>query len=1032
MSLPKLAVERPITATMILLSVLVVGGIALFRLPLAYLPTIDAPFIGVSIPYPNSNPQQIEREIVKPVEEVLSTMKGIKKLGARANADGAELWMEFDWGRKLDIVRMQVSEKMDQVEGSLPAGIGEIQIFSFNTNSMPVVQARVSAQGVDLSANYDLLEARVLNPLRRIDGVARVSLDGVAPRELYIDLVLDKVKTHDVDVGRLVEQLQSAGSNLVLGPVDEEGRRYTARSLGSFESIDAVKGLVVDPRGLTLGEIAEVSYEEPPIAYGRHLDGQYAIALEIFKESTANTVEVVSEVNRVLREEINEDPMLEGIAIFTWEDQGREITQGIQGLRTAGMIGAGLAIFSLYFFLRRLDSTLIVSLSIPFSLVATCGVLYFLGKSLNILSMMGLMLAVGMLVDNGIVVLESIDRRLRDLPDRHQAALVGAKEVSMAVIASTITTLIVFLPLVVGAKTGLTTWLREVGITISIALVCSLFSSLTLIPLVAAHFLKDKEKKPSRFLERLEAGYGRLLGWTLSHRWKTAGIIGLFLIVGLLPAFLGLVKQGMFSAVINERLYLSYEFTDFAYKSDAERAVNRVERILEEHTEEIGIASLYSWFRENEAATTMVLADKSLDDDEIKELRTRVREILPEIPGVKLRFEDDSEQGGSSTFFAVKLFGQDTGELYTIADEAARRLETLENVEDIVTPRTQGQREIQVRVDRDKAARLGMTSKDVSDIFGFTLGGMRLPRFKAGDQEIETWLALRLEDRQNLEDLRSLQFRTRDGTQVQLGDIATFEVVEKPPTITRENRKVQVAVRAVYEGEDWQKAKDEISGLMDAVDLPAGYSWGWNDRIIENENQNAEMGVNFLLALLLVYLVMASLFESLAQPFAILFSILFAVPGALWFLTATGTPMNLMAQIGFLILMGIVVNNGIVLLDHMNQLRARGLSDAEAVIQAGRDRLRPILMTAATTVIGLLPLAVGGAAVSGLMYFPMARTVMGGLVSSAFATLVVLPLLALGFEAIGRWTRRIWTASAPRTRSATVASEAPRAEPASP
>jgi HAE1 family hydrophobic/amphiphilic exporter-1 len=421
----------------------------------------------------------------------------------------------------------------------------------------------------------------------------------------------------------------------------------------------------------------------------------------------------------------------------------------------------------------------------------------------------------------------------------------------------------------------------------------------------------------------------------------------------------------------------------------------------------------------------MVMADKSLDDDEIKELRTKIRDALPEIPGVKLRFEDDSEQGGTSTFFAVKLFGQDTDELYAIADEAARRLETLENVQDIVTPRTQGQREIQVRVDRDKAARLGMTAQDVSEIFGFTLGGMRLPRFKAGDKEIETWLSLRLEDRENLEDLRALQFRAEDGTPIQLGDIATFEVVQKPSTIQRENRKVQVAVRAVYEGEDWQETQEEISGLMDALDLPAGYSWGWNDRIIENQNQNAEMGVNFLLALLLVYLVMASLFESLAQPFAILLSIFFAIPGAMWMLAATGTPMNLMAQIGFLILMGIVVNNGIVLLDHMNQLRARGLSDAEAVVEAGRDRLRPILMTAATTVIGLLPLAVGGAAVSGLMYFPMARTVMGGLISSAFATLIVLPLVALGVEWIGRWMQGIWRASRPRARETAAATEAP-------
>ncbi|MDX1631940.1 MAG: efflux RND transporter permease subunit [Thermoanaerobaculia bacterium] len=1030
MSLPKLAVERPITATMVLVSVLVIGGIALFRLSLAYLPTVDAPFIGVSVPYPNSNPQQIEREIVKPVEEILSTLEGIKKLRSEAGADGAEFWLEFDWGQELDIVRMQVSEKMDQIEASLPEAIGEVQIFSFNTNSMPVVQARISAQGVDLSANYELLEARVLNPLRRIDGVARVDLNGVAPRELFIDLILDEVKAHNVDIRALVQKLEGAGANTVLGPVDEEGKRYTARSLGSFDSIEAVGDLVIDETGLTLDEVAEISYEEPPIGFGRHLDGQHAIALEVFKESTANTVEVVDAVNRTLEEEINRDPLLAGINIFTWEDQGKEITSGIRGLRTAGLIGALLAIFSLYFFLRRLDSTLIVSLSIPFSIIAACGALYFMGKSLNILSMMGLMLAVGMLVDNGIVVLESIDRRLRDIPDRERAARIGTKEVSMAVIASTITTLIVFLPLVVGAKTGLTTWLREVGVTISVALVCSLFSSLTLIPLVAAHFLKNKEVKPSRFLVGLEERYAGVLGWTLDHRWKTAGLLVLFLGIGILPFPLGLVDWGMFTATITERLYLSYEFTDFAYKSEAERAVTRVERFLEKRREDFNIASIYSYFQENRAGTTMVMEDKSLDDDEMKELRSEIRESLPEIPGVKLRFENDSEQGGSSTFFAVKLYGQDTDELYGLADEAARRLDTLEGIEDIVTPRNQGQREVRVEVDREKIARMGMTAQDVSNLFGFTLGGMRLPRFKAGDREIETWLALRLEDRENLEDLKSIQFSDLEGRPIQLGDIARFEIVERPPRIRRENRKVQVAVDAVYEGDDWNDTKEEITGLMDALDLPAGYSWGWNDRIIENENQSAEMGVNFLLALLLVYLVMSSLFESLAQPFAILFSIVFALPGVFWTLAATGTPFNLMAQIGLLILMGIVVNNGIVLLDHMNQLRDRGLSEREAVLQAGRDRMRPILMTAATTVIGLLPLAAGGASVSGLMYFPMARTVMGGLITSAFVTLLVLPLAALMMEAVGRWLAGIWRASTPGLGRAPGTTGAAAGEPA--
>jgi HAE1 family hydrophobic/amphiphilic exporter-1 len=1008
MSLPKLSVRRPITTAMILASVLLVGVIAVNRLPLAFLPEVDAPFIIVQIPYPNSHPLQIEKEITKPVEEVLSTLSGVNRMSSESSADSARVRLEFSWGKDLDVVRMQVREKMDQVAPMLPEDTGEFIIISFNTNDIPVVEGRISAEGVDLSANYELLEARVINPLRRIPGVARVDLNGVEPRHLFIDLILDKVKEHAIDVGALVELLQGVSSNMVLGQADSDGLRYTVRSIGAFSSIESLGDLVVNERGLRLRDIAEISYEEPPIEYGRHLDGGYAVAFNVYKESTANTVEVVNAANRLLEEEIFVDPLLQGVNLFVWQDQGEEITSGLNGLKNAGLIGALLATISLYFFLRRLDSTVIVAGTIPFSILAACSVMYFIGGSLNILSMMGLMLAVGMLVDNAIVVLESIDRRMRETSNRKQAALEGAGQVLMAVTASTATTLIVFLPMVVGAGTELTTWLKEVGLTISIALACSLFSSLTLIPLMSAHLLRSKKKAPSRSIEWLEERYVKILAWTLAHRWKTAGLLVVTLIIGFLPFSLGMVKSAIFSAVINKRVMLSYEFDDFHYKSDAEAAVEIIEQHLEGNREPFLIDSIYSFYAENRAATILTLTRTDLDDDEIKQLRTKIRDSLPDIPGVRVFFQQESEEGGSATYFSVKLFGQDTAVLYDFADETVRRLETIPGIEDISQPRSSARREIQVKIDRDKAASLGMTAEDVTRLIGFSLGGMRLRRFNAGDKEIETSLALRLEDRSKLEDLRQIPITSRNGRPVQLGDIATFEQIKRPRSIERENRKATVAVRGTYDGESWDEAKQQIEEQMNAFSMPAGYSWGWSNRIIQQQNQDAEMGVNFLLALILVYLVMASLFESLAQPFAILVAIPFALPGVAWLLAVTGTPFNLMAQIGLLILMGIVVNNGIVLIDHMNHFRREGLSKEEAILRAGRDRLRPILMTAATTIIGLLPLAIGGANVSGLLYFPMARTVMGGLVSSVGLTLVVLPYVTLGVEGIAEWLKRIW------------------------
>ena len=1013
MNLPGFSIRRPITTLMVLISIMVVGGIAMARLPLAFLPNVDFPIIGINIPYPNSNPTQIEKYITKPVEEVLATLPGVKKLTSTSTADSAEFQVEFRWGYDLDIVRMQVSEKLDQAKPSLPPGIGEIFYFSFNSTEIPVVQARIAAQGVDLSKDYELLEARVKNRIRRVPGVARVDLDGVLPREIYIDLVLDKIKEHGVDVGTLIGRLQGASSNLVLGQVTHDGLRYTARALGAFESLEAIRDLEVNDRGLKLADVAEITYEEPPIAYGRHLDGEYAVALNVYKESTANTVEVVRAVHRVIEEDINQDPLLQGVKLFVWQDQAEAITDGIDGLKSSGYIGALLAVLVLYFFLRRIDSTLIVSFSIPFSMIATCGFMYFTGRTLNILSMSGLMLGIGMLVDNAIVVLESIDRRHRVEKDTRKAALEGARDVSLAVICSTLTSVIVFVPLIVGGDTEIFVWLKEIGVTISISLVCSLFSSLTLIPLMSGHLLRHRQTAQPKSLVRLEDSYVRILAWTLRHKRWTFALVVFGLIFGLVPFMTGLVDMTPFGAGINKRLFLKYEFSDFVYKSDAERAVNTVEAYFSAGKERYGLESIYSYYTENDAMTVLTLEREDLSDRALKDLRKEIRASLPQVPGARIFFREDADQGGGSTYFAVKFYGQDSGILQGLAKEAARRLATVKSVEDISNSFNKGRNEIQVVIDRDKALRNGLTAEDVSQIFQFTLGGMRLRRFNAGSREVETWLELRRQDRQNLEDLKAIQIGppTRP---VLLGDIAQFQVVRRAQEITREDRKVKVETKATYEGKEWNKAKKEIEGLMNAFDLPPGYSWSWDERILEQGEENQQWQMNVLLALVLVYIAMASLFESLAQPFAILFSIPFALPGISWFLAATRTPFNIMAWIGLLMLIGVVVNNGIVLLDHMNQLRAAGMGREEAILQTGRDRLRAVLMTALTTIAGLIPLAFGQAAIGGgPYYFPLARTVMGGLMSSTVLTLIVLPYINLGVETAAAWMRNLWRASDP-------------------
>jgi len=910
---------------------------------------------------------------------------------------------------------MLVREKLDQARPGLPRDIGEIQVYSFNTTDIPIVQARISAPGVDLSQNYALLEQRIVNRLRRIPGVARVQLGGVEPRQIFVDLRIEKLTAHRVDVGALIQRLRSSNSTLALGPVSQDGRTFAARAVGSLKSLDEVSALVINDQGLRLGDIADLRYEEPPVDYGRHLNREQAIALDVFKESTANTVRTVEAVQRMITEEIANDPLLKGISLFTWEDQAREIRSGLEGLTTAGLQGALLAVLVLYYFLRRWDSTLIVSAAVPISLLATTAVMYFAGRNLNVLSMMGLMLGVGMLVDNAIVVLESIDRRHRDDPDVKRSALVGTQEVAIAITASTLTSIIVFLPLIVGVKNNITIMLGEAGFTISVALAASLLVSLLMIPLLATWVLRPRQAAPAYGLAWLEERYARALRWTLHHRaWTFLIVTGAFALA-FTPFVAKLVETSTFSGSINRRLFMTYDFADFVYKSEAEQRVRQVEDYLYAHKQEFYVRDVYSFFGENQAQTTIVLSQEDLPDPFLKELRQKIRKGLPPIPGVKLRFEDDSQEGGSTTYFAVRLFGNDVEGLNTWAETAAQKLEAMENVEDVVTSARQGRKEIQARLDTERARRLGLQPRNMADVFGFTLGGLRLPRFNTGEREVEMNVSLALEDRENLEDLRQLVISNREGRPVTLGEVADFQVVRRAQVLQRENRKLRVSVSAAYEGKEFGPAREKISTMMNSLGLPPGISWSFNDRIQEQDEQGQQMMLNYLLALALVYIVMASLFESLAQPFAILFSIPFSLLGATWLLAATGTPFNLMANMGVLILMGIVVNNGIVLLDRVNHYRREGLSREDAIERAGRDRLRPILMTALTTVLGLLPLALGRTGLGGwAYYYPLARTVMGGLLSSTALTLIVLPYISDSVERVAEWAGRLWSASGPR------------------
>ncbi|TDI48255.1 MAG: efflux RND transporter permease subunit [Acidobacteria bacterium] len=1029
-----ISVGRPVTTGMVLVSVLVLGVIAFTRLPLAFFPDLDFPAVFVTVPYPNSSPQQIEEQIVKPIEEALATLPGVTKMSSQADADQGSIQIFFDWGESVDIARMKTAEKIDEVRSELPDDIEQIFINTFSTTQIPVVEARISAPGIDLSGNYDLLEKRVLNPISRVPGVAKVELNGVEPSEVRINLRLYKIAEHGVDLGDLAARLMGANRNVSLGKLDSEGQVIHVRSFGAFNNLGDIEQFPVNDRGLVLRDVADITYREPPISIGRHLNGRYAVALSVFKEATANTVDTARRVTALIENEIAADPTLEGINLFVFNDQAAEITSGLQGLLTEGLLGGALAMVVLFLFLRRFDTTFIVGLAIPMSIIATAVGLFVLDKSLNVLVMMGLMLGIGLLVDDAIVVLESIfrehtnaafrsepaERRAsgaqrgalqefsEDSADASRAAIIGARKVWGAVFASTVTTAIVFLPMIVGQRNQLTVFLEEIGWAITLCIFSSLVVSMTLIPLMASRLLSRKDAGPPLWTVWLSEQYVRILRWTFRHRFSTFGITVAIFASTALPFALGL-QTAMFAGVNQRQMRLGYEFTDFHYKEEAELAVNEVEAWFFEHQDELQIESVYSHYAENDAATTLTFKAAHVSEDKAKEVRERIRNEVPKIAGARLTFDDeDAETGGDSTFFRVNLFGEHIDRLALLASDVEQRLAAIEGIEDAKSSVGSLRQEIQVSLNQELAANYGVSPESLAQTFAFTLGGRRLRRYNTGDKEVELILMMSQQDVSTLDDLKSFVVSGEDGRGVTLGTLAEFKVVDKPKTIERENRKTLVSIRSSYEGEDWDGARKQIEESLNGMAFPVGYSWSFGERIQEQDRQLEQMIVNYLLALALIYIVMASQFESLVHPFAILFSIPFAFWGVTWFLLATNTPLNFMAQIGLLVLMGIVVKNGIVLIDHINNLRREGYDRETAIELGGKERLRPILMTASTAVLALVPMAIGRTGLAGLYYFPLARTVIGGLMASTFLTLVILPFIYVLFDNLAVWWGKVW------------------------
>ena len=996
MNLPELAIRRPVTIMMVLVSIVALGLVALTRLPLAFMPDIVEPELFVVLPYNNASPEQVERMIVRPVEDALGGVKGIQSMWSRCGSDGGRVRLSFSWETDMQLARVEVWERIDRIRSDLPEDMGDIQV-STNWGSRdagsPILEGRLSSPR-DLSESYDLLERKIIRPLERVPGVAQVRLDGVNPREVRINLRIADLESHGIDVRDVSRALRSNNFDQSLGQVSDSDSRWTVRTLGTFGSVEQISNLPLRSDGLRVGDVADVVFREPPLEYGRHLDGNFAIGVSVSAESKANTVEVCEALDAAVAK-MGEDPELEGVNFLIWFSQGDEIKKTMKDLMNTGIIGSILAALVLFLFLRRVSTTIVAVSCIPFSLIVTCGIVWAQGNSLNTLTLLGLIVGIGMLVDNSVVVMENIFRYREMGYDRKTAALRGAGEVSTAVVAATLTSVIVFIPLIFNKPSEMGLILKELGITVCLTLLASLFISQTLIPLATSKYISSKPRKKGAGMIALEDKYQSLLSFILRHKWLSPAI-GLLIIGSAIYPFTR-VDQNFETTEAELYVQFRYEFSEEMSLERKEEVVTRVEKIVEPYRDEMLARSIYSFWSDRFTLTRIYLKEGEANDDNIAMVRDKLREVLPEIAGVRLSVQENSQgwrMHRGRNRVAFQIVGDDTEVLLGLAEEAIKRIETIPGLKDVQTRHAEAQQELHIEPDRELAARYDVTPNQISQVIGLTYRGSRLQRYRTADGEREMRLTLDEQETESVDQLQNLVLRTPGGDKVPLAAIADFNQRDGRERIQRDNRMTSIWVNARYGEGTSEDYIPQVKEVLAGMDFPFGYQWTFGKWEEERKEQSKEFVVNLSLALLLVFAVMAGLFESVRQAIALMISLPFAVAGAWWTLHFTGTSFDQPAAIGLLLLIGIVVNNGIVMLEHINQYRREGMPRNEAMLKGGRERLRPIIMTAVTTLLGLVPIVVQKPSLSGMYYYSMALVIMGGLFVSTFLTAVLLPTTA--------------------------------------
>ncbi len=996
MSIAEFSIRRPITTIMCFVSLAVVGLIASFRLPLEALPDISAPFLFVQVPYTGSTPEEVERNIIRPTEEALATMTGIKRMRSSATSEGASIFIEFtDWDRDIAIAASDARERIDAIRSDLPDDLQRYNVFKWSSSDDPVLKVRL-ASATDLTGAYDMLDREFKRRIERIPGVARVNISGAPPNEVEIAISPDRLTAHNLSINELSDRLRTLNFSISAGQIDDNGQRVRIQPVGEITDLQELRDLVIDNKGLRLGDIAEIRLKPTRMNYGRRLDGNPAVGLDIFKERSANLVEV-SRAALAEVEAIRKQPSMRDVQIKVIDNQGKMVTSSLLELAEAGAVGLLLSITVLFFFLRHWPSTLMVTLAIPICFVITLGFMYFAGVTLNILTMMGLLLAVGMLVDNAVVVVESIYQERERMPDQPRlASIIGTRNVAIALSAGTLCHCIVFVPNLFGETNNISIFMSQIAITISVSLLASWLVAVSLIPMLSARMQTPKlVHSDSGVIARLQRRYATLLQWTLEHRgWSVFGIL-LVILISLVP--MKLTKIDMFGGEGGHEVFIGYNWKGAYTFGQMSEEVARVERYLDDNREALHITQVYSWYSEQEGSSTIVTFDTA-HAKSMPAVQEALRKGLPRSARADYVVGNSGDGGGGgNNQVQVQLVGDSTKMLQEIGEEVVPLLAQRKELRDVRIDNGEKGSELSIHVDRERAAAFGFNAEQVASFVGLALRGAPLREFRRGDSEVPVWVRFAGAEQSSPEDLASYTVRTGDGRSVPLLSLVDVAIKPSATQIGRTNRQTTLTIKANLAEKvtvpDGRKAMEET---LKPMSFPAGYTFSFDGGDYGDDNEAmAQMMFNLVIALVMIYVVMAAVFESLLFPAAIMSGVLFSIFGVFWLFWITGTSFGIMSFIGILVLMGVVVNNGIVMIEHINNLRRRGMGRTQALVEGSRERLRPIMMTMGTAILAMIPISMTDTQLlgNGPPYYPMARAIAGGLAFSTVVSLLFLPTI---------------------------------------